>query len=328
VILEVRRTGNAKPLWALPPLFLLWASINIQFVYGLFVLGLAGAEPLIQRWTVPGGGRADAAAKPFWLTLAACIVATCLTPYHVRIYLPVITAIRLTDPFLFLAELQAPPFRLVFDWIMFGLLLGAAFALGRAPAISPFFVMLVVTGSFLAFRARRDVWLVVVAAVAILAAARAPHALRRAPLGPARVALIAAVVLCVSLGIALTRTSAERLDRAVAETFPVNAAAFIEKQGYRGRLYNDYNWGGYLMWRLPHLDVSLDGRNPVHGDARIWASIRTFRGAAGWSSDPELVSANVVVANVTSALSSLLRHDPRFVLAYEDRMSTVFIARR
>jgi hypothetical protein len=328
VILDVRRTGKVRSLWALPPLFLVWACINIQFVYGLFVLALAAGEPLIRRWVASRTAEGSVPATPILIALAACTVATCLTPYHIRIYVPVVTAIRLTDPFVFLAELQAPPFRLVFDWVMFGLLLGAAFMLGRAPTISPFFVMLLVTGSFVAFRARRDVWLVVNAAVSILAAARVPYAVKRAPLGVARISLIAVVVLCVSVGLGLTRTSGPRLERAVAETFPVKAAAFIEKQGYRGRLYNDYNWGGYLMWRLPQLDVSLDGRNPVHGDERIWASIRTFSGAPGWSSDPELVAANVVIASVTSALSSLLRHDARFVLVYEDGMSTVFVARR
>ena len=328
VILDVRRTGEARRLWTLPPLFLVWACINVQFVYGLFVLGLAAVEAVIDH-------RSDrpATARPMQVTpllgaLAACVLATCLTPYHVRIYVPVLTAIRLTDPFLFLAELQAPPFRLIFDWVMLGLLLGATFALGRQQTVSLFLVSLLATGAFVAFRARRDVWFVVIASVVILAITCAPSVTRRAALGVARTALIAIVALGVAVGLATTRVSAARLEAAVAENFPVGAAAFVEQRGYRGRIYNDYNWGGYLMWRLPALDVTLDGRNPVHGDARIWASIRTFGGAPGWASDKELITADIVVADVNSALASLLRTDRRFTLAYEDHVAVVFENRR
>jgi len=328
VILEVRRTGEARRLWTLPPLFLVWACINIQFVYGLFVLVLAAVEVLIDRRAERLAIARPLRLKPLLGALVACVLATCLTPYHVRIYVPVLTAVRLTDPFLFLAELQAPPFRLIFDWIMLGLLLAATFVLGRQPTISPFLVSLLATGAFVAFRARRDVWFVVIASVVTLAITRVRSVTARSAFGVARTALIAIVAVGVAVGLALTRVSASRLEAAVAENFPAGAAAFVEQQGYRGRIYNDYNWGGYLMWRLPALDVTLDGRNPVHGNARIWASIRTFGGAPGWDSDKELITADIVIANVNSALASLLRTDRRFKLAYEDHVAVAFENRR
>jgi len=264
------------------------------------------------------------ALAAFTGAFAVCVLATCLTPYHLRIYIPVVTAVRLTDPFLFLAELQAPPFRLIFDWIMLSLLLAAAFVLGRQRTVSWFLVLLLATGAFVAFRARRDVWFVVIASAATLAITRAT-ASKRLSFGMARVAVIAVLVLGVTVGLSLTRVSASRLEEAVAEAFPVGAAAFVDRQQYRGRIYNDYNWGGYLMWRLPVLDVSLDGRNPLHGDDRIWQSIRTWGGHPSWASDPELARASIVIADVNTALASLLRLDRRFALVYEDRVAAVFV---
>jgi hypothetical protein len=262
------------------------------------------------------------------VTLASCAVATCLTPYHIKVYVPVITAIRLTDPFLFLAELQAPAFRLIFDWLVLALLLSAAFALGRQRTISPFLLILLAAGASFAFRARRDIWFIVIVSVVILAMARVRVAATHAPLTAAQRIIVATVVVAVSVSLSLTRASASRLDRAISETFPVAATAYVERQGYRGTVYNHYDWGGYLMWRLPDLDVSLDGRNPVHGDARIWQSIRTWTGRPGWASDPELAAASLVIADVNSALASLLRADPRFELAYEDQVAAVFVNRR
>lgn len=47
-----------------------------------------------------------------------------------------------------------------------------------------------------------------------------------------------------------------------ARRFPVRAADFLAQQPLRGKLYNPYDWGGYLIWRLaPAWRVFADGRN-------------------------------------------------------------------
>ena len=50
----------------------------------------------------------------------------------------------------------------------------------------------------------------------------------------------------------------------------------------------------------------------------VWSGVRD------WASDPELLSARVVVANPSQPLTSLLRLDPRFRVAYEDGQAVVF----
>jgi len=324
VLLEVRRSGHMRWLFALPPLFLVWACINIQFVYGLFILGLAAVEPIIHRITRVPAPQAAFRTRPLLVTLLACAVATCLTPYHVSIYIPVITAVRLTDPFLFLTELQAPSFRHAFDWVALGLTLAAVFTVGRQRSIPLFHVLLLATAVFVAFRARRDVWLLVIASITILAMVRVPSFARRTAFGKVRLLGVATCVVAVTVWLGMTRASPTQLDRALSDEFPVGAVAFVEREGYQGRVYNHYDWGGYLVWRLPALDVTLDGRNPLHGDARIWQSIRTWSGHPGWASDPELAGAALVIAHANTPLSSLLRYDARFALVYEDRVAAVF----
>ena len=53
ILFHVRRTDRFAPLLALPPLFVLWANLHMQFVYGLAVL-----------WTVSRGGSSVAATVP------------------------------------------------------------------------------------------------------------------------------------------------------------------------------------------------------------------------------------------------------------------------
>ena len=326
LLIEVRRSGRTTALWGLPPLFIVWASINIQFIYGLFIVAAATLEAFAaERWNVLRDADAGFRTRPMVLTLIGCMLATCLTPYHIGIYVPVATAIKLTDPFLFLQELQAPSFRFVYDWAALGLLLAATFAVGRY-STPPFLVLLLATSAFLAFRAHRDVWLLAIVSAIVLARAPLGRTLERAALRRGELALSGLVVGLFWISLAVTRASGAELDRAISAKFPAEAAAFMESRDYRGRVYNHYDWGGYLMWRLPRIDVALDGRNPLHGDARIRESIRTWNGHPGWASDPELARANIVVADVNMPLSSLLRKDSRFVLVHEDAVAAVFVA--
>lgn len=43
-------------------------------------------------------------------------------------------------------------------------------------------------------------------------------------------------------------------------TYPAAAVEFIQKQKLPGKMFNPYNWGGYLIWYLPEYPVFIDGR--------------------------------------------------------------------
>ena len=64
--------------------------------------------------------------------------------------------------------------------------------------------------------------------------------------------------------------SAFRPTFGVADTLPAGAAEFLRREGRRGTLWNEYVWGGFLIWHLyPELRVSIDGRMAVYGPARF-----------------------------------------------------------
>ena len=328
LVLVARQSGARWPLLFLPPIFALWANMHIQFVYGLFVLGVAALESLIEG----GGGpdRPNRQGRFGWVAglLVVCSLATLVNPYGIRIYLPVYDAITAIHPALYLQEFQSPQFRSIFDWIMLAVTLGGVFVLGRQKGIGLLPALLLVSGLVLAFRAARDVWFAVVAALMVLAAhwSRDGRSVNRLS-GPWMVAATSAVALLAVTGISL-KAGGDRLEAAVAETFPAAAAAAVERAGYSGPIYNHYDWGGYLMWRLPRLLVSMDGRAPLYGDARILRSVATWEGREGWESDPDLLDAGIVIGQRKSALVSLLRQDARFELVYQDALAAVFVPRR
>jgi hypothetical protein len=114
------------------------------------------------------------------------------------------------------------------------------------------------------------------------------------------------------------------LEVQVSGTFPEGAARWVEQNHVAGPLLNDLSWGGFLIWRLPGLPVSMDGRTNVHGEERIVQYDALWKGKPGWSANPELERANVVITPQDAAIASLLRTDEHFKVAYEDVQAVVF----
>jgi hypothetical protein len=44
--------------------------------------------------------------------------------------------------------------------------------------------------------------------------------------------------------------------------YPEESVTFLEKNMSKGRIFSEYGWGGYLIWKLPEKKVFIDGRMP------------------------------------------------------------------
>jgi hypothetical protein len=333
IVLSLRDGKTSQWFWCLPLVYVLWANIHIQFIYGLGLLGLACVAPLVDRYVPPF---IDSHPVMAWGALqwkkligltALCALATLVTPYHVRLYSIVVELSTQTGMWEYAQEMQAPPFRSFADWSMLALFSLTLVQLGRQTPWSSFEVVLVLAASFSAFRGQRDVWFLVLASLTVLAPLKFRGTEERGPIAPrgwlVPIALsVVGGVICI---LGYRGFSEAKIHENTAKLYPIEAATFVEEQGYTGPLYNHFDWGGYLIWRLPHLKVSMDGRSNVHGDDRIKQSIMTWNGGSHWSEDLELDRAGVVIAQKDMALSSLLRFDPRFQKTYQDETAVVFV---
>ena len=110
ILFHVRRTDKIAPLLALPPLFVLWANLHIQFIYGLAVLGLFLVEVLLSQlpsFSLYPRHRPNISLGRVSFLLLACLVATLITPYHFRLYIPIFEVHRADGSFS--VDLGAPP---------------------------------------------------------------------------------------------------------------------------------------------------------------------------------------------------------------------------
>ncbi|MBL8794783.1 MAG: hypothetical protein JNM56_12820 [Planctomycetia bacterium] len=328
ILLTAGRRRALYLLCLLPPLYVVWTACHIQFVNGLVVLGLALVESAAARFPrLPSFLEVDEAIPftPLCATAVLCFAATFFSPYHYHTYEAVWDLVHQVRFWDMLFELRAMGFRTLPDWLVLGLTLAAAAALGWKRRVRCFLLLLWLAGLYFSFRSSRDVWFVTVASLVVLADAVPDELTIRLSLGWPRW-LGVATAACGLLAAASRATlSNARLEESVARNFPDRALAFIDQQEYPGPAAHSVTWGGYWMWRNRRLPVALDWRTTVHGQDRILRHMGNWSGQPGWENDPELRDARLVLVERATPLHELLRRSGKFEQVYEDELAAVLI---
>ncbi len=332
ILLSVHRENNSRYLLMLPVLFMVWANLHIQFIYGLFVAGVFLVEPVIEAsFKKPFSVKAITASFEIksWLVLLGCFLVTLVNPYHIKLWWTIFETIRQQGPYAYVMELQAMTFRSITDWVVLGLTVGGAYLLGQTKKIRPFLAIIFLVGLFISFRTIRDGWFITLSALMIIASSHPiPSISERYHIQKSHI-LITTLVISVFFMIWIPKKNLTNVGLAetAAKQYPMDAVNFIKSHHFSGPLFNDYTWGGFLIRYLPEFKVSVDGRSNLHGDERLDQSIKTWGGDKSWFNDPELANAKLVIAALNMPLTSLLKLDKRFELVYEDAVATVFIAK-
>ena len=332
LLFEARRSGRVQLLYWLPLVFLVWANIHIQFIYGLGVVGLFAGIQLVQRAAERFGIHPDTlttsalpVAVPF-AVLGACILAACVGPYSYHLYVEAFVISRSTIMYKMIRELQALSFQYFNQYLELLLAAGAYFAIGWQKKIDPFKLSLLVVASIFAFRTWRDAWFLCVIAAAVIADFPRPeeeeHERKIGVSGWAAVSV--ASILLLALGLRNTDTTTRGLDRMISSEYPVDAVNFLRRNPAGGPLYNSFDWGGFLIFYMPQYPVSIDGRTDLYGDVMNEQYYRTQEADASYLTDPVLNEAGVVMLKKKFPIATQLLGDRRFRVIYNDDLAVVF----
>ena len=110
------------------------------------------------------------------------------------------------------------------------------------------------------------------------------------------------------------------------EKFPETAVNWLQANAPAGNLFNSYNWGGYLIWRLyPQYRVYIDGRADVYGDAFIFDYMSIYNAEPGWEAKLNDHDIQTVLIESDAPLANMLRQSPDWHVSFEDKGSTIFI---
>ncbi len=338
LLLESRRAGDVRPLYWLPPLFLLWANVDAHFVIGIFALLLSVAASLLDERA--GRSRTAGTARPknsplcaLGAITAASLFATVITPYGWNLY-GVFWARISSSANVYFPDFQSLRFRSPQDYLLLLLIAAAFLALGIRRSRDVFQVSLLLLCAFAAFHSRRDAWLAALAAVAILGealpepdsqSAREPSPLSNSPQSQSKILLAAALavaLLAVAAAIHFPRSHAAMLAK-VGKAYPVAAADYIRDHQLPQPLFNSLPWGGFLTWYLPEYPVAIDGRTDLYGDDFNIQYAKVMNAEAHFSTLPALNQAGTLLLEKNSLMGVALATVPGFKVAYSDNVAVV-----
>jgi hypothetical protein len=335
LLLEAQRLARIRILCWLPLVFLPWANLHIQFIYGLFAVGLFAGINLLQRIVAGLKLQSDRLLPPvlplnsLLLVFALCVAATFLGPNFYKPYLVVLSYSKAKFTYSVISELQPLTFRGYSHFAELFLAAAGFYAVGWRKKLDLFKLALLAFAAVVAFRTMRDAWFLCFSAAACVAdySEERPAVEASTHSWPEFAMATTAVLLLLLIAAPATDFNMRAIDRSISADYPVNAINFLRRQPVHGPLYNNLTWGGFLMWYLPELPVAVDGRNDLYGDDLDRLFYESESGFPSYSTDPYLDQSGVVILDAKLPLAKLLTIDPRFTLVYHDDIATVFARR-
>jgi hypothetical protein len=312
----------------LPPLALLWVNLHGGYVLGpaLILLFLAGAAgDALAR--LPAAKLFRAQAQALGLTLAACLLVVPVNPNGLRMYIYPFQTLHSQAMRALLMEWQPPNPRLPLFYPFFLLVgLGALALIVRRKNLRVGEVLIFAFFAGAALHSMRFVSLCALAAIPILAGVL-PERSESAGPEPARRRLplqIAAVVLAAGFAGWFIHRSFAGTQAVVRARFPVEAVNFLEQHHLPGRIFNSYDFGGYLIWRLyPQYRVFVDGRADVYGDAFLTHFVEIYRGEVNPRPEFDRLGVRTVIVEPQAIVAALLSMGHDWKVVYADRVAVV-----
>ncbi len=296
-ILE-RSERNHNLLWWTPLVMLLWVNLHAGFALGIALLLLFLASEIVER--ALGQHAVEETLRS--QAMQNYIVEWASPNFHRIEYLPLLILLLVTVGLL--------------AWSNAGL---------RAREM-----LLLLVGAFAALSAIRMIPLLVMIAVPIISKSLQPNSASRLRVQRTRRFSIsflnAGILLFMAAFVAIHLTHVfRRQHQSEAEHFPAAPIVLLETQPASGPIFNQYDWGGYLIWRLyPQTKVFIDGRADLYGEPLLQQFAETYQLKRNWKGVLAEWGIATIIVPPDSALATGLRTSPDWTVSYEDSRAVVF----
>jgi hypothetical protein len=332
IALELFRQGKRTALWFLPALFLLWVNSHGSFVVGM---GAIAAYYVGGLWEFRAGDIESrrwlpAERQQLSLVFLLCLISLTITPYGTRLATyPFDMAFSQPINVANIQEWMPMPFNLPGGKLFLALLLG--FVLAQATLRlkwRPHEFALFLFGTAMACLHLRFILIFVPFFAPLLATIFArwtPPYNRTKDLFAAN-----AVIMALVAGAMIYYfPSKAKLEESVSHTYPVKAVAYLRQHPAPGPMFNNYGFGGYLVWAMgPEHKVFLDGRGDVYERGGVLADYLHIAylkpGAFGVLRNYGIQSCLV---ERNEALATALGNSPEWKKVYSDDLSVLFVRR-
>jgi hypothetical protein len=108
------------------------------------------------------------------------------------------------------------------------------------------------------------------------------------------------------------------------ETFPVQAVEFLERNPQEGNMFNEFNWGGYLLYRSwPEHLVFIDSQSDFYGEELMREYDQVMSASGDWQDVLNKYDVTWVIIPAGSPLAQEIINEPGWTIIYEDNTSGI-----
>ena len=333
------RKGHNRALWLLPLLTALWVNLHSGFFLGLWVVAFF----ILFEWLAnvlahrtPETLTLDR-VRNLGLSLLACVLLSLLNPNGPKMLWYPFETLGSSAMQQYIQEWASPDFHRPEYWPTIALLFGSVAALVFSRRERDLTDVLFLFGfGFAALLSARHVPLFAVVATPILTRYVAKGSVgrlewdlarQRSPIAPSRTIVFvnwALVALIVLVGGARVAHVLRQNRDVEARRFPVGAIEYLESAGLsEKRMYNSYNWGGYLLWR--GYKVFIDGRADVYLDEFMNEYVLAYQLRGDWRRPLDKFGVDYILIESGASLEALLQVSDEWERVYRDDQAVVFL---
>jgi hypothetical protein len=323
----------------LPVIMVVWANLHSGYLLGIVLLGTYAVGEALRRRFGPPNDRGLDWVSIRWLVAITtfCFGVAVLNPNGYRLWIYPFETLGSNAMQTYIQEWKSPNFHLPVFWPFGIMLVIGSISLMLSHMRPTWSDMLLFFGTGVAgLVSARHIQIFAVVAVPIVAR----HALSafahtrfypllqgtQSPSTPTRaqaafhwgVAALLVLLAFVKIGDTMLKN-----DKAIAALYPVEAVNFLEQEDSIGPLgYNNYNWGGYLIWR--GIPVFVDGRADVYMDEFLLYYMQAYQAKPDWQEPLYDFDVDYVLMERDTPLTVLLAERDDWREVYRDDVAQIF----
>lgn len=326
IVLDRFAATRSAPLWLIPPLFCLWINLHGSWLIGMLVLILFVTSGLVHgEWGLITSERFSWPELKRLLTVtAASVVALFVNPIGPRLVLyPFDLIFRQTANLANVDEWQSVNFHAPRGKLMMVMLLALFVSMLFSRRRWKLYEVLT---SILALYVSLMYWRMQFFAALILV----PLVAARLPLFPPynprkeKPLLNAAIIVGVIALVFLRMPSDADLNEQIWRTYPASALTVIRAEGTTDPVFNEYMWGGYMIWNARQTKTFIDGRADLFVYRGVFDDYVKIVRLQGSEDLLERYGVRTALLKPHDSLSVLLEHDPCWRKVYDDGIAVVF----
>jgi hypothetical protein len=338
-LLQRYRDGDRRTLWLLPLSTALWVNLHSGYFLGLAMIGFTlvgecAANLLGQRTERTIALRQ---VRGLAYALAACVLAALINPNGYKMLWYPFETLGSQAMQKYIQEWAPPDFRRPEYWPLTAFLFGGSVAIAFSRRVRDLTDLVFFYGfCFASLLSARHIPLFAVVSTPILARYAAQiqvghlrwdltclHRARR----PSRLMVLVnwGLVALIALGGVARVADVLLKNRDVeARRYPTAALEYIDAHGLtEKRMYNTYNWGGYLLWR--GYKVYIDGRADVYLDEFMDEYMLAYQLRGDWRRPLDRYDVDYILIEGGASFEALLEASDEWTRAYRDDQAVIYV---